>query len=147
MDYAALKTAILAQTDPAFVAHRAAGNTGAMAEWINGPTALDVWKPRVTITELLSAVVWADFIALPAEKRDAWFALTQGGAEGVDATVESIRAGFVSIFGGASATVANLVAVAQRKATRYEAMYTTSGVCSVFGRRVSNEDIVQALAA
>lgn len=147
MDYAALKTSILAQTDPAFVAHRAAGNTGAMAEWINGPTALDVWKPRVTITELLSAVVWADFIALPAEKRDAWFALTQGGAEGVDATVESIRAGFVSIFGGASTTVANLVAVAQRKATRYESLYTTGGVCSEFGVRVSNDDVIRALAA
>ena len=145
MDYPALKAAILAQTDPGFVAARTAGATGAMADWINGETALDIWKPRVTITELLSAVVWPDFIALSIAQQQAWFAITQGGAEGVDATESRMRDGFVAIFGAASATVANLVAIAQRKATRYESMYTTDGVCSEFGVRVSNDDVVRAL--
>lgn len=143
MDYAALKAALEAETDPVLVAARNAGSTGAMANWCNVPTAVDIWRPRVTITELLSAVVWSEFLALPAEKRDAWFALTQGGAEGVDATVASVRDGFVSIF-GASVTLNNLVAVAQVKATRYEAAYTVDGVCSEFGVRVSNDDVVRA---
>ena len=147
MDYAALKVAILAETDAGFVADRTAGNTGAMADFYNEETATMIWKPRVTIAELLSAVVWSDFVTLPAEKREAWFALTQGGSEGVDATVGSIRDGFVTIFGGASDTVTNLVGVAQRAATRYEAMNTANGVSSEFGRRVSNDDIVRALAA
>ena len=145
MDYPALKAAILAQTDPGFVADRTAGNTGAMADWINGDTNVDVWKPRVTITELLSAVVWSNFIALSIAKQQAWFAITQGGTEGVDATVQRMRDGFVAIFGAASATVANLVAIAQRKATRYESMHTTDGVCSEFGIHVSNDDVVRAL--
>jgi len=118
-----------------------------MADFYNEATATMIWKPRVTITELLSSVVWSDFIALTVDRREAWFALTQGGSEGVDATVGSIRSGFVTIFGGASDTVTNLTAVAQQAATRYEAMHTTSGVSSEFGRRVSNDDIVRALAA
>ena len=147
MDYAALKAAILAEADAGFVANRTAGNTGAMADFYNEATATMVWKPRVTITELLNSVVWADFVTLTVDKREAWFALTQGGSEGVDATVASIRTGFGTIFGGGSATVTNLTAAAQQAATRYEATHTTSGVSSEFGRRVSNDDIVRALAA
>jgi hypothetical protein len=142
-----LKAAILSETDASFVANRTAGSTGAMADFYNTATATMVWKPRVTIIELLNSVVWSDFITLPQEKRDAWFALTQGGAEGVDATITSVRVGFATIFGGASDTVTNLTAVAQRPATRYEVMYTINGVCSVFGTIVSNDDIVKALAA
>jgi hypothetical protein len=145
MDYAALKAAIVSLTDPEFVADREAGNTGAMAEWFNVDTSEDVWKPVVSITELLNSVVWSEFVALPQEKRDAWFALTQGGAEGVDATVAAVREGFVTIF-GVSQSVLNLEAAAQRKATRYESVYTVDGVCSEFGYRVTNEDIVRALA-
>ena len=147
MNYAALKAAILAEADAGFVANYAAGNTGLMADFYNQPTATMIWKPRVTITELLNSVVWTDFVTLTVDKREAWFALTQGGSEGVDATVASIRTGFGTIFGGGSATVTNLTAAAQQAATRYEATHTTSGVSSEFGRRVSNDDIVRALAA
>lgn len=147
MDYTALKTRINAETDPTFVAHRAAGNTAAMADWFNVATTTDAWKPRVTIRELLSSVVWSEFIALSIAKQQAWFALTQGGDQGVDATQARIRQGFVDIFGGASVTVANLSAAAQEKVTRYQLAFTTSGVCSEFGVLVSNEDIVKALAA
>ena len=63
--------------------------------------------------------------------------------EYIDATNANIRAGFVSIF-GAGATVNNLTAIAQRVATNFEFLFTTSNVSSVYNYILTDDDIREA---
>lgn len=58
---ATLKATILAETDPAFVAARAAGATGVMAEYFRTPAtpAFYVWKSSVETESIFEAIDWA----------------------------------------------------------------------------------------
>lgn len=57
----ALKAAILAETDPAFVALRQAGGTGQMAEFLNEPAtpAHAVWRTDTPVADILDAINWS----------------------------------------------------------------------------------------
>lgn len=144
-DLAAIKTAI--QADTTASGYVSGGNPGACADYLNevpstSPTV--IWMPAVPVAVLLTGVVWSAFIALAAGAQAAWQALTAGGT--VDATNANVRAGFVDIFGSGSQTVTNLTALAQRPASRLEALFTASGVCSQYGAQVSAADVQQAMA-
>lgn len=102
-----------------------------------------IWRPDVPVASLLTGVVWSDFIALAQGNRDAWRSLTSGGT--VDATNANIRAGFSSVFGGTSATITNLTAIAQRAATWLESIFTTSSVSSVYGMTATVDDVMAAM--
>ena len=124
------------------------GNPGGIADYLNSvpstsPTA--IWRPDIPVAELLTGVVWSAFVALGAQVQAAWTALTSGGT--VDSTNANIRAGFVTIFGSGSQTVTNLAAIAQRDATRLEAIFTTSGVSILYGQTVADTDVQQAMAS
>lgn len=103
------------------------------------------WNPQIGIEDILSNIVWSEFISLSQGQRDAFNALTQGGC--VDATNANIRTGFASIFVNPSATFTNLQNLSRRNATNLEKLFETSGgslVSSVFGYKVTSGDILLA---
>jgi hypothetical protein len=129
--------------DSNLAAARAAGDQGAIAAYYNGAGAGLIWRPAISIAELNTAIVWSEFILLSQGQRDAYSALISGAT--IDATNANVRNGFGSIFGGTSIT--NLTAIAQRAPTRFEALFTTASVSSVFGYQVTVADIAQALGS
>jgi hypothetical protein len=135
------KTAITGDANVA--AALAAGDHGAIAAYYNGAGAGTIWRPSIAVSELNTAIVWSEFVALTQGQRDAYFALTNGAT--IDATNANIRAGFSAIFAGTSLT--NLTALAKRVPTRFEALFATSQVSQVFGQTVSVADVAAALGS
>jgi hypothetical protein len=129
--------------DANLAAARAAGDQGAIAAYYNAAGSGSIWRPSINSAELNTAIVWSEFIALPVQTQNAYFALVQGGK--IDATNANIRAGFSSIFAGT--TIGNLTALAARVPTRFEALFTTANVCSCFGQTVTPADVAQALGS
>lgn len=142
---ATFAAAVLAETNPTFVQARNIGDTVYMSNFYNALAAPQVmlWRPKIEVAELLGAVDWAEFVNAGISNQNAWFALTQG--EYIDATQARIRAGFASVFGGGSTSVSNLAAIAQRPATRLEALFTTNNVCAIFGQLCSSTLISDVL--
>lgn len=63
-----LKAGIAAQTDPAFVAMRNAGSTGAMAEWLNQPNGTQkAWDTQASWTDIQNAIEYAKYTPLNAD--------------------------------------------------------------------------------
>lgn len=106
--------------------------------------AVQNWRPKIEIQELNTAIVWADFVALTVAKQNGYFAMTQAP---VDSTDADIRNGFTAVFGAGTASLTNLTALAQVVATRFQALFTTSGVCSLFGYALTRADVGVALYA
>lgn len=71
---AALKAAILTETDPMFVAARAVGDVDRMAAWFNAPapSGESAWRHDVSARDLDEASDYTSFDAVSAGKRDAW---------------------------------------------------------------------------
>lgn len=138
---ATLKAAIAA--DPTMSAYpNTSDGAYDLAQYLNATSnpAVSIWKPDVSPSAMAAAVDWTAYAALTAAKQNAYLALTQGP---VDATSASVRSAFSSIF-GAGATLTALSALAQRTASRLEAVFTTSNVCSVYGQMVGYQDVQQA---
>jgi len=140
---ATFKAAILADSNLA--AARAAGDHGAIAAYYAGASAGTIWRPSIPTPELNTAIVWSEFAVLTALQQNTYMALIAPGA--VDATKANVRGGFTTVFGAATTSRANLTTIAQRTATRFEALFTTSNVCSLFGYTASVQDIVDALGS
>ena len=106
---------------------------------------VNLWRPHISVSELNTAIVWADFVALTIGKQNAYFAMTQDGW--VDSTSANIRGGFTAIF--ANPSLANLTALAQRPGTRFEVLFSTvqgtASVSTVFGMLLSADDVQFAL--
>ena len=64
----ALKSAILAETDPAFVDARQQGAVGIMADFYNQPSTFYVWRSSTLTTDIAAAISWASFT--PADAPD-----------------------------------------------------------------------------
>jgi len=120
----------------------------AIANWYNAlaSPAVNLWRPHIPVSELNTAIVWADFVALTLGKQNAYFAMTQDGW--IDATSANIRTGFGAVFAGASQT--NLVALAQRGGTRFEVLFSTvagaASVSTMFGQSLSGDEVQRAVA-
>lgn len=144
-DLAAIKSAI--QADATALAFVNAANPGGCAEYLNAVPAAPtlIWRPDVPVAELLTGVVWSAFVALSTGAIAAWQALTSGGT--VDATSANVRAGFVTIFGSGSQTVTNLSAIAQRPASRLEALFSVSAVCSHYGEQIDSATVQAAMVS
>jgi hypothetical protein len=137
---ATFKAAILA--DPNLAAARAAGDHGAIATYYNANGTGFVWRPSVPVSEVNTAIVWSEFAVLSALLQTTYMAMIQGG---LDATSANMRGGFTTVFGPATASRANLTALAQRTPTRFEALFTASNVSTVFGYVVTAADVAEAL--
>lgn len=144
---ATFKTAI--KGDAALAAFLAGANAQAIADYYNAkaPSPPNVWRPSITVQELNTAVDWAAFAALTALKQTAYMAMTQGGF--VDATSTGVRGGFQAVFGAGTASTNALNALAQRSATRFEAVFATvSGTGNnspLFGKTCSTDDVAAAV--
>lgn len=137
-----LKNAINA--DANIAASLAAGDHGAIAAYYNGAGINQLWRPDILPKELVTAVVWSDFVALTAIKQNGFLAMVMCGL--LDATNANIRAGFTAIFGGGSTSLTNLTALAKRTSTKFEDLYTTSNVCALYGYTVTSTDVAIAIA-
>lgn len=138
---AALKTDIGAN----FAAQVAAGDQSGIAAAYNTPSspAVAVWRADIPIAQIVDAITYSELVALTSVKQFALQVLLAPGI--VDASSVNVRAAFSAIF-GASTTLTALTALAQRTATRLEALFTTAQVSSAYGYVMSAEDVREALA-
>ena len=143
-ELASIKAAVTA--DATALGYWTAGSAGMCCAYLNAPspTPVLIWRPNIPVAELLTGVVWSAFVELTPQVQAAWAALTAGGT--VDSTNANIRAGFVTVFGAASATVANLAAIAQRPASRLEAIFASGGVSTQYGATIHVADLIGAMA-
>lgn len=143
-----LKTAINADATAAAFPQTSDGHFN-LAAYLNTvpPTPMSIWRSDIKPEEISAAVVMADFVLLTAIKQTGLLLLTQGPA---NATITGVRTAFSSIF-GAGPTLTALTALAQRPATRFEAIFSTvaapANVSSMLGQRVSPLDLEQARAS
>lgn len=86
--------------------------------------AVAIWRSDVRNSEITASIVASAYIALTALQQKALDLYVTPAT--CDATSANVRAGFSSIFGSGQ-TLTNLTAVAQRTATRLEALYATGG--------------------
>jgi hypothetical protein len=151
-----LKAAILAETNPAFVALRQAGATGQMSDWINGTLVPNqsAWLSSASSMVLDEGADYSLFDSIVAGKRDAWALFLRYAPR--DITRFRNRKVIVDIWGPAiAASVAeSILLVATRKITRGEGylggiVTATTGTVTalrlVWEGSVSNDDVVQAV--
>jgi len=138
-----LHTAILG--DATISALVTASDWNAIADNYNSPSAIQIWKQSVEAQDLIAAILPADFVALTTGGQLAIVAMVSGGS--VDATKPNINSWFSTIFAGKATTLANLTIVAQRAATKYEALFTTNSVSSVYGYNLTGNDVRLAMGA
>lgn len=115
----------------------------AIADYYNTSAGTgSVWRPCIEIPELNTAIIWSEFSGLTVALQNTYLAMTADGS--VDATSSNIRSGFSTVFSG-KVSLTNLTAIASRVPTRFEALFTTANVCSLFGYRVTASDVMLAL--
>lgn len=115
---------------------------GKVAAYYNSKGEGNIWRPDITIEEVTRGIVMSDFIALSQGQRDAWQAMSR--LPFIDATKNLVRNNIASIFGADTDTTKNFLALAQRKPTKFESLFTTSKVSSMYGYVVTELDIRQA---
>lgn len=152
---ATLKAAILAETDPTFVALRQSGATGAMADWYNveKSPAQKAWIIAQPATNSDDAPDYSTFDALVAGKRDSWALFLNFSR---DFTRNKVRKWTVDVWGPAVAgsNAEAILLAATRNALRGELVFTstskTTGTVTALDLSyvglISNEDVVAALA-
>lgn len=135
---AALKADIGAQSS--LTASVAAKDWVTVAAFYNSPSspAVTIWRADVQPSEIVAAIIGSEFVALTAIKQSLLTLLLMPGV--VDATSANIRADFSAIFASGSSLTA-LTAIAQRTATRIEALFTTSQVSAAYGYVVTTGDV------
>ena len=138
---AALKAAILAETDPAFVTARTQGQTPFITAWFNADKVPNVkaWRRDVPPQDSDEATPWVNFdnIAQPG-KRDAWVLAFMRWPR--DYSKSSIRKWITDVWGNATAgsdAAAILTNAGLRNITRAEAIPAFGGTTSVATNSVS----------
>mgnify|MGYP000199104750 CR=1 FL=1 len=121
-----LKAAIAAETDPTFVALRAANNEDGMASWYNGASTFIVWKSSVSITETGAAFNGSEWAGMTSANHTRLQTVAQYMSTYRPALAD-IRAMFNDIWSGAGGTNtrAALLALWKRAATRVEKVFAT----------------------
>src|SRR3990167_2067116 len=124
-----LKAAILAETDPAFVALRNSGATGAMASFYNIDSAFVVRKRSVQSSEIGPVLNYVAMSSLTTANRDRATTFLLLNAQDFSPTAD-IESYWDSTFSGAlggqgQATRDALVALWRRLATRGEQLFAT----------------------
>ena len=119
-----LKAAILAETDPAFVAARTEGATGTMAAWFNelAAPAYYVWRGVYTPEQIADAIEIGitQLDALTANKREVllWWAERPHNPANSQAAI-------ADMCGSQNTLKAAVIAGGKRKATRAEKLFAT----------------------
>lgn len=121
-----LKAAIAAETTPAFVTLRQAGNENGMAAWYNGASTFVVWKNSVSIIETGQAFNGAEWAGMTAANHTRLQTVAQY-LQSYKPGLADVRAMFNDIWSGAGGvtTRANLLALWKRFATQGEKVFAT----------------------
>jgi hypothetical protein len=124
-----LKAAILAETDPTFVAFRNANDKHSMGLWFSENTApaFIVWKSSVSLTAIgdkINGNELEGLASLPMTRLQTIALFSPGG---VNPSLADRRAFFDGVFSGAGGTNtrASLLALWKRTARRIEKLYAT----------------------
>lgn len=88
-----MKAAILAETDPTFVALRQANNENGMAAWYNSPSTFFVWKTSVATGDLFDAIQWANLTPGPAPDGTAQWTNRSLACQGKQFNLQTILTG------------------------------------------------------
>jgi hypothetical protein len=151
-----LRTAIDAETDPAFVTARTLGQTPTMTAWFNAASTFVVRRKRVQSSEIGPVLNYVAVSNLTTGNRDRATTFLMLNPENFEPTAD-VESYWDSTFSGAlggqgQATRDALVALWRRAATRGEALYATGtgtaiapGVL-VFEGTISDADISAALS-
>lgn len=161
--YPALKAAILAETNPTFVALRQAGSTGLMAEWLNAATSPAYYVKRTSLSrhEILTATSddstnfsWAAgaYITRSQGERDAFREMFNSTGT-VNPALPTIQAAFNDIFSGAGGlgNRTHIAAMSRRIASRGERIFATGAGTKAapsvagFEGQVTDNDVIQAV--
>lgn len=154
----ALKAAIAAETDPAFVALRQANNEQGMADWYNAASAAYCWRTNVSRVEIYNKTSdaattwsWTFYKNQSVAEQNAWVQMFMG--DQADFSQDNLRAGIAVIFTSASAANAtHALAVGKRLATRAENLFKTgTGTAQTPGKFgwqgfITAQDISDAIA-
>lgn len=172
-----LKAAIAAETAPVFVAYRAGGNTGEMADWYNLASTIVVWRSTTATSDVLNALnganmtpvdvpdgtqLWANR-ALACQGKQSALNVIVGGQTSVATGKANIRASLQDSLtnlpagvGGAmlGAGWAAVRTAIQRFATSAEKLFASGGAGTAaspsdlaFEGGITNSDVLQALAS
>lgn len=124
----ALKAAILAETDPAFIAMRVANNETGMAVWYNADAlpAFVGWRTAVTIQDTGQAFNGAEWAGMTGANHSRLQTVAQY-LTSYNASLADVRAMFNDIWSGAGGifTRASLLALWKRSARRVEKLFAT----------------------
>ena len=140
---AALKTAI--QGDATVAAMVTAHDWPGIAANYNAPSSPSVfaWNNNVRADYIISAIVPADLAALTVQQTMGLLAILSAGF--VDASNANVQTWFTTLFNGKATTLAQLTTAGQTLVTKFQALFTTSNVCSLYGYQLSNLDVQQAM--
>lgn len=141
---AAIKAAVNA--DATALADWNAGNRGTCCDYLNSAPATGatpIIRPDVTNGELFHALVATEVLALSAAQLVMLQLAGQAGT--IDFTNPNVAGGLSAIFASSTQTYKNVMAIAQRAATRLEALFVTNGVCAVYGAQIDADTLVQAM--
>lgn len=152
----ALKAAILAETDVAFVAFREAGAVGAMAAFFNQPSAFVVYRSSVETSEIGKTVNYDAVAAMTTANLARIDTFEVLNPTSFDPGRSDIRSYFANTFSGAlggqgQATRDALEALWRRFAKRGERLFATGTGTSlapgvlVFEGDIAESDVVQAI--
>ena len=123
-----LKAAILAETDPTFVALRVAINETGMAAWYSADAspAFVVWRTIVTVRETGQAFNGTEWAGMTSANHTRLQTVAQY-LETYSPTVTDVRAMFNDIWSGAGGVItrAALLALWKRPAKRVEKLFAT----------------------
>lgn len=156
----ALKTAILAETNPTLVALRQANDEQGMADWYNGASTAYCWRTSVSRAEIYNLTSgeatnwsWTFYKNQSAVEQNAWVQMFMG--DQADFSQDNLRAGIAVIFTSASAANAtHALAIGKKLATRGEKVFAagtgtlqTPAKFGAFQGRLTAQDISDALRA
>lgn len=157
----ALKAAIAAQTDPAFVEYRTNGQTNQMAAFFNeaASPAFKVWRTNVSRADIYNRTSaegtnwnWTFYKNQNVTEQNAWVQMFMG--DEADFSQANLRAGIGVIFtAGSSANGTHALAIGKRSATRAEKLYATGTGSTavpgtlVFEGAITSTDISAALSS
>jgi len=136
---ATLKSAMLGDSNVIAIV----GQDQKVADYYNAASTTSIWIPNLTRQTIIANTNWVAFAAKSALLQATFNALLLDGL--VDATNANIRNGFGAVFTGADLTA--LSNIAQRLASRFEALFSSGGppaVTTVFGHQLTDLEVYQA---
>lgn len=122
---ATLRADILANTDPDVVAALEIRNDNAITAWYNGDSTFVVWRTEVPVSEYRDGLVWTEVDTVTAGSARIWEWVTGQMTLPLETGKATVRQGLADAWGSQTTTRANLIAIAKRFASHFEALYTT----------------------